>query len=134
MRWRDLPVTKAMTDSTSSTSPDASTNDGEIVVYWRPGCGFCSSLRSKLDKAQVPHRLVNIWDEPAGAATVRSIAKGNETVPTVEVGSVGMVNPSLAEIMAAAATHAPSAVPEGYEPPEPSAIAKVVTKFLGGGN
>lgn len=110
------------------------TDENEIVVYWRPGCGFCSSLRSKLDKAHVPHRLVNIWDEPAGAATVRSIANGNETVPTVQIGPVGLVNPSLPQVMAAAATHAPSAVPEGYEPPEPNAVARVFNKVLGGGN
>ncbi|MEZ5228461.1 MAG: glutaredoxin domain-containing protein [Acidimicrobiales bacterium] len=71
-------------------------------MYWRPGCGFCSSLRSQLDRADVPHRLVNIWDSPEAAATVRSFANGNETVPTVQIGDVGLVNPSLDEVLALA--------------------------------
>ena len=85
----------------SPTDAPAEPSAEEIVVYWRPGCGFCSSLRSQLDRANVPHRLVNIWDSPEAAATVRSIANGNETVPTVQIGSIGLVNPSLSEILAA---------------------------------
>ncbi|HEY4331792.1 MAG TPA: glutaredoxin domain-containing protein, partial [Ilumatobacteraceae bacterium] len=54
-----------------------------ITVYWRPGCGFCSTLLRQLDHLAVPYALVNIWQEPDGAAFVRSVARGNETVPTV---------------------------------------------------
>jgi hypothetical protein len=32
---------------------------------------------------------------------VRSIANGNETVPTVVVGGIGMVNPSAGQVAAA---------------------------------
>ena len=46
---------------------------------------------------------MNIWDDPDAAAIVRSIARGNETVPTVLVGGVGLVNPSVREIQAALA-------------------------------
>ncbi len=120
---------------TAATPPPATPSDSEeIVVYWRPGCGFCSMLRSQLDRANVSHRLVNIWDSPEAAAAVRAIANGNETVPTVQIGPVGLVNPSLREVVTAAAAHAPGALPEGFEPPEPSKIAKVVTKILGGGS
>lgn len=73
----------------------------EIIVYWRPGCGFCRSLLGQLDLAGVPHLRVNIWEDQDAAATVRSIARGNETVPTVMVGPVGLVNPSLPEVLAA---------------------------------
>ncbi|HEX2576735.1 MAG TPA: glutaredoxin domain-containing protein [Aquihabitans sp.] len=99
--------------------PEHGGGDAEIVVYWRPGCGFCSSLRRQLDGAGVPHRLVDIWADRAAAEVVRSFARGNETVPTVVVGPVGLVNPGLHEVLAAAADHAPGAVPEGYEPPGP---------------
>jgi hypothetical protein len=34
---------------------------------------------------------------------VRGIANGNETVPTVVVGTIGMVNPSAAQVSAALA-------------------------------
>ncbi len=58
----------------------------EITVYWRPGCGFCSSLLRGLDRRGVPHRRVNSWDDPTAAALVRAAANGNETVPTVTAG------------------------------------------------
>jgi glutaredoxin len=72
-----------------------------IVVYWRPGCGFCSRLFRQLERAELAHRRVNIWDDSDGAAIVRSIDRGNETVPTVTVGPYGLVNPSVRDIVAA---------------------------------
>ncbi len=97
-----------MSAETSNASSDG------ITVYWRPGCGFCSGLFRQLDSLKVPYAKINIWDEPGGAAFVRSVARGNETVPTVAVGPVAMVNPSAKDVIQAAATHAPSAVPAGY--------------------
>ena len=104
----------------------------EVVVYWRPGCGFCGSLRRQLDRTGVDHRLVNIWEDPDGAAVVRSAARGNETVPTVVIGPVAMVNPSLAQVIAVAAEHAPAAVPADYEPPEPGRVTRWLNGVLGG--
>lgn len=63
------------------------------VVYWRPGCGFCMHLTSSLDRAGVDYDKVNIWDDPEGAAFVRSVANGNETVPTVVIDGKAHVNP-----------------------------------------
>lgn len=123
-----------MTDHEPTVSEDStdSVDDGEVVVYWRPGCGFCASLRRQLERAGVPHRLVNIWDEEGAAAVVRSIANGNETVPTVVVGPVGLVNPSVHEVLAAASEHAPGAVPEDYEAPEPGRFGRWINSALGG--
>ncbi len=73
-------------------------DEPEVVVYWRPGCGFCASLRRGLDRAGVPTREVNIWQDPEGAAVVRGAAGGNETVPTVAVGGRLLVNPRAAEV------------------------------------
>jgi glutaredoxin-like protein len=73
-----------------------------ITVYWRPGCGFCGALITGLRKQDVPFEQVNIWDDDEAAAYVRSVARGNETVPTVRVGSIGMVNPSVQQVLAAA--------------------------------
>lgn len=89
------------------------TSSNEIVVYWRQGCGFCSRLLGRLDQYEIPHRLVNIWDDPDGAAFVRSVARGNETVPTVTVGPVALVNPSVVQLLTVAVEHAPNAVPAG---------------------
>ncbi len=107
--------------------------EAEIVVYWRPGCSFCSSLLRHLEGRGVPHRRVNIWQDPNGAAEVRAVARGNETVPTVLVGPVAMVNPGVHQVLAAAIEHAPHAVPDDYEPPQPGRVGRWVLDKLGGG-
>jgi mycoredoxin len=74
--------------------------DDEIVLYTRPGCPYCFSLRAGLRRARLPFREIDIWQDPAAAAFVRSVANGNETVPTVTVGDVSMVNPSARQVRA----------------------------------
>ena len=115
----------------SDTAPSAGPTAG-ITVYWRPGCGFCAGLFRQLDKYAVPYTKIDIWSEPDAAAFVRSVARGNETVPTVAVGPVAMVNPSIDEVLAAAATHAPDAVPAGYEPPQQGRLGAWISNKLGG--
>ncbi|WP_330300981.1 glutaredoxin domain-containing protein [Streptomyces sp. NBC_00503] len=74
-----------------------------ITVYWRPGCTYCMKLRLGLWLTRTPYDKVNIWKDPDAAAFVRSVADGNETVPTVVVGDgPAVVNPSLRELRAAA--------------------------------
>ena len=70
-----------------------------VTVYWRPGCGFCSSLRRQLRKAGVETVEVDIWEEPDAAAFVRRHARGNETVPTVDVAGTVLVNPSAHQVV-----------------------------------
>ena len=70
-----------------------------VDFYWRPGCGFCMLLSRRLKKAGVPMAKYNIWDEPKAAAFVRSVANGNETVPTVVIGDQAMVNPSAKQVI-----------------------------------
>lgn len=60
---------------------------------------FCMLLDRKLRKLDVPVRRVNIWEDEQAAATVRSITGGSETVPTVVVGDVEMVNPPASEVV-----------------------------------
>ena len=71
-----------------------------VTMYWRPGCGFCSMLQRDLDAAELDYEKVNIWESPAAAEYVRSVARGYETVPTVTVGETALVNPSLRQITA----------------------------------
>jgi glutaredoxin len=70
-----------------------------VTVYWRPGCGFCSMLRRDLRASGLPFEERNIWDEPDAAAFVRAHARGNETVPTVTIGTETYVNPSADEVL-----------------------------------
>ncbi len=57
-------------------------------------------LRRDLARLGVAFTEVNIWDEPDAAAFVRSVANGNEIVPTVTVGSAALVNPAASEVLA----------------------------------
>ena len=81
------------------TAPDDPTPSNDVTMYWRPGCGFCSALRRGLDKLGVNYTEVNIWEEADAAAFVRSVADGNEVVPTVTVGATSLVNPSAQEVL-----------------------------------
>ena len=75
----------------------------EVRFYWRPGCGFCMLLDRRLRKAGVTLVKRDIWEDEDAAAFVRSVAEGNETVPTVVVGDRAMVNPSAHEVLTALA-------------------------------
>lgn len=82
-----------------------------VEVYWRPGCPFCMMLRARLAPTNLPVKEVNIWQHPEAAARVRSVADGNETVPTVFVGDQAMVNPSAKQVLAEVGEHAPHLLP-----------------------
>lgn len=86
-----------------------------VTVYWRPGCPFCMMLDRGLNKLGIETERRNIWDDPEAAATVRSIANGNETVPTVVVGEYAMVNPSAKEVLAAMRRETPELVPDSLQ-------------------
>ncbi len=118
----------------NGADPDAmqSSEPVEIVVYWRPGCMFCSSLLRQLDRRGVPHRRVNIWDDTVGAALVRAAANGNETVPTVLIGPITVVNPDIHTVLSLAAEHLPGAVPADDEPPPRGRFGRWVLARLGG--
>lgn len=79
----------------------APTPSPDITVYWRPGCPFCMVLTQRLRSAGLEANWVNIWEDADGAAFVRSVNDGNETVPTVVVGDQAMTNPGLAQVQAA---------------------------------
>ena len=84
-----------MNPNTESDDPPA---PAQVTVYWRPGCGFCFMLRRGLRKAGVPTVEVNIHDDPEAAAFVRRHARGNETVPTVDVAGTVLVNPRAGQV------------------------------------
>lgn len=75
--------------------------DGKPIVYWRPGCPFCMRLRATLGLRAHRAHWVDIWRDPEGAAAVRAVADGNETVPTVILAGEPLVNPDPRRIRAA---------------------------------
>jgi mycoredoxin len=78
---------------TDASARAAQADDGRPIIYWRPGCPFCLRLRTSLRREAARYHWVDIWSDPAGAATVRSVADGNETVPTVVTPDRSYVNP-----------------------------------------
>ena len=101
-----------------------------VQFYWRPGCGFCTRLDRALEHAGIPMAKHNIWEDPTDAAVVRSLANGNETVPTIVIDDIGMVNPSAGEVITVLSSKAPHLVPEGWEPPQPSRLGQVARRLL----
>lgn len=97
-----------------------------VHYYWRPGCPFCTMLRRGLDKAGIETVDHNIWDDPDAAAVVRSYANGNETVPTVVIGDVGMVNPSASQVAEHLMGHAPHLLPADFEAPKPGLLGRLL--------
>ncbi|MGD8199647.1 glutaredoxin domain-containing protein [Ornithinimicrobium sp. W1679] len=65
-----------------------------VVIYWRPGCGFCAMLKARLGSLRDRATWINIWEDEQGAAFVREVNGGNETVPTVVIDGVPHTNPS----------------------------------------
>lgn len=72
-----------------------------VVIYWRPGCIFCTRLRGALGKAKDEATWVSIWADDEAAAWVRSVNGGDETVPTVRIGERVHTNPDPEIVRAA---------------------------------
>jgi mycoredoxin len=70
-----------------------SERDAPVVIYWRPGCGFCARLRTSLGPDAEKATWVNIWDDQEAAAFVREANAGSETVPTVVIDGIPVTNP-----------------------------------------
>ncbi|WP_420329987.1 glutaredoxin domain-containing protein [Serinicoccus sediminis] len=66
----------------------------DVVIYWRPGCGFCAMLKTRLGGLKDRATWVNIWEDEDAAAFVRSVNDGNETVPTVVMDGIPVTNPN----------------------------------------
>jgi mycoredoxin len=77
-----------------SLSPDPGDALEAVDVYWRPGCGYCDRLLRALGDSEVTVRLHNIWEDDSAREFVRRHNRGNETVPTVAVGTDVVTNPS----------------------------------------
>lgn len=110
----------------------SSTNDQTleaIQFYWRPGCPFCMSLDRSLKGIEIPLEKHNIWEDPDAAAFVRSVANGNETVPTVRVGDEFMVNPSAKDVAAAVARVDPSQAGKMASVTEPGPLGRMLKRL-----
>jgi mycoredoxin len=87
------PFPHAMTDDAARAASDG---DGQPIVYWRPGCPYCIRLRARLGRDARRLHWVDIWADPDGAASVREVTGGDETVPTVVAADRSFINPDVA--------------------------------------
>jgi mycoredoxin len=88
-------------NSLVSPASEETGTTARVTLYWRPGCVFCRRLRFVLWWHHLSVRQVNIWQGPDAAAFVRSVAGGNEMVPTVVIDGRPMVNPAPRQVIAA---------------------------------
>ncbi|MBV2152113.1 mycoredoxin [Kitasatospora sp. SUK 42] len=82
---------------------------GTVTMYSTTWCGYCSRLKSQLNREGIGYTEINIEEDPASAAFVESVNNGNQVVPTVLVTPAGggeqvvMTNPSLMQVKKALA-------------------------------
>jgi glutaredoxin-like protein len=97
--------------------PDGLGGGAAVTVMWRPGCPFCALLLRRLERTGLAFDRIDIWAEPAAAAWVRTVADGNETVPTVRIAdeagrrAVALVNPTATQVLDQVARLAPGMMP-----------------------
>lgn len=70
-----------------------------VVVYWRPGCAYCSRLRMALGRHRNDVVWVNIWRDPAAETYVREVNAGDAVVPTVVIDGEATTNPDPARVL-----------------------------------
>jgi mycoredoxin len=119
--------------------PDGLGGDAAVTVLWRPGCPYCAMLLRGLERTGLVFDRIDIWEHPEAAAWVRTVADGNETVPTVRIASSGrddaveeavaLVNPSPRAVLDMLARLAPDAMPTETERHRASVSARITARF-----
>lgn len=98
-----LPVVREVTAEEEYTggalAAGARAGPWDVVVYQRPGCGFCHRLRDALAGLGGRVHWVDVWQDEPAAAFVRAVNAGAETVPTVVVGAEVWTNPDPARVV-----------------------------------
>lgn len=73
-----------------------------LTIYSTPWCGYCTRLKSQLERAGIEFEDIDISKDEAAAKFVESANGGNQLVPTVKLptGTV-LSNPSLKQVQEA---------------------------------
>ena len=70
-----------------------------VIMYSTSWCGYCSRLKSQMQREGIAFTEVNIEHEPEAAELVMKVNGGNQTVPTlVFPDGTAATNPSIAEV------------------------------------
>ncbi len=89
-----------MPRSVSHTEAQEHARADGVAIYWRPGCAYCLTMKVAVRRYADRARWVNVSRDPDGAAFVRSVNHGDETVPTVMLGGTPVTNPSPGRVRA----------------------------------
>lgn len=55
----------------------------DIVIYTRPGCGYCTLAKQLLDKKETKYQEFNIWSSEKIKAEMAKRTNGAQTVPQI---------------------------------------------------
>ena len=72
-----------------------------VTLFTTEWCGYCRRLKRQMDDAGIPYSEVDIDVETLYGARISAETGGYRTVPTAEVDGRLLVNPTLAEVVAA---------------------------------
>ncbi len=73
----------------------------DVLIYVTRWCGACHSTRRFLTERGIPFRSIDIDDDPDAADLVRTLNRGNHSVPTILIdGEHALTEPSQRELEA----------------------------------
>ena len=72
-----------------------------VTMYSTRWCGYCSRLKSQMQREGISFEVVDIEQQPEAAALVERVNGGNQTVPTlVYSDGTAQTNPPLKDVKA----------------------------------
>ena len=72
-----------------------------LTLYTTGWCGFCSRLKSGLQRENIEYAEIDIDGDETAAEFVMGVNRGNRTVPTVVFANgTTLTNPSVDEVKA----------------------------------
>lgn len=84
----------------SHAAAQAAAGDGDVILYWRPGCTHCDRLKLGLGRARHDVTWVDVCRDSDAAAFVATHHEGSQSVPTAVTGAGEMINATPASIKA----------------------------------
>lgn len=80
---------------------DARMGADAIIMYSTTWCGYCTRLRTQLDRAGIGYSVVDIEQDEDAAQWVETANRGNRTVPTLRfTDGSALTNPSVIQVQA----------------------------------
>jgi len=84
-----------------TSGTETSQRTAQVTMYSTTWCGYCSRLKSQMDREGITYEVIDIDKDPEAAALVESHNRGNQTVPTlVYADGTAQTNPGLKDVKA----------------------------------